>query len=121
VSYRRTKTGIFLREYVLPEEDRRRLTTAGGYRWFRSENVLDLQRYKVRRDRRARKAKTRQVRAEAAELKRRHDDFHRGAPVFAPADPIDHLEATLDDVLAAATRGEFRGSAVGDFRRLEFR
>jgi hypothetical protein len=39
----------FLRSLMLPEEDRRRLTTApwsGGFRWFRSPNVIDLERYR---------------------------------------------------------------------------
>jgi hypothetical protein len=43
----------FMRRYVIPEEDRRRSTTApysGGYRWFRSPNIICLERY--RRDQR---------------------------------------------------------------------
>jgi hypothetical protein len=39
----------FLRQLVLPEEDRRRRFPAsvwtGGYRWFRSPNVLCLEKY----------------------------------------------------------------------------
>jgi hypothetical protein len=35
----------WLREIVLPEEDRRTFTAArsSGYRWFKSENVIDLE------------------------------------------------------------------------------
>lgn len=38
----------FLRKVVLPEEDRRRygVSWPGGYRWFRSPNVIDLWRYR---------------------------------------------------------------------------
>ena len=41
----------FLRSVTFPEEDRRRLTTApwsGGFRWFRSDNVIDLEAYRRR-------------------------------------------------------------------------
>ena len=43
---------VLLRRYVIPEEDRPRRTTAaysGGYRWFRSANVVGMEQY--RRDR----------------------------------------------------------------------
>jgi hypothetical protein len=48
----------FLRRFVIPEEDRPRFTSAkwtetGGYRWFRSPNVVCLEHY--RRSVRARK------------------------------------------------------------------
>jgi hypothetical protein len=43
----------FLRRLVLPEEDRRRLYPAtrpwtGGYRWFRSENVIPIEQARRR-------------------------------------------------------------------------
>jgi hypothetical protein len=41
----------FLRSLVLPEEDRRRygIPWSGGYRWFRSLNVICLEQYRRRR------------------------------------------------------------------------
>jgi hypothetical protein len=39
----------FLRTVIFPEEDRRLFTTApwgGGFRWFRSPNVVPLERYR---------------------------------------------------------------------------
>jgi hypothetical protein len=39
----------FARTVTLPEEDRARFTSApwqGGYRWFRSSNVVKLERYR---------------------------------------------------------------------------
>jgi hypothetical protein len=40
----------FARRVVLPEEERRRLfpaeTWTGGYRWFRSPNVVCLEKYR---------------------------------------------------------------------------
>jgi hypothetical protein len=39
----------FLRSIVFPEEDRRQYTTAawhGGFRWFRSPNVVPIERYR---------------------------------------------------------------------------
>jgi hypothetical protein len=40
----------FARQIVLPKEDRRRLfptiTWTGGYRWFRSPNVICLEKYR---------------------------------------------------------------------------
>jgi hypothetical protein len=39
----------FLRELVFPEEDRRLFTTAawsGGFRWFRSPNVVPIEKYR---------------------------------------------------------------------------
>lgn len=40
----------FWRKLILPEEDRRRLlpdmTWNGGYRWFRSENVVCLEHFR---------------------------------------------------------------------------
>jgi hypothetical protein len=42
----------FLRGLILCEEDRRRrypiMPWVGGYRWFRAENVIDLDRYRDR-------------------------------------------------------------------------
>ena len=38
----------FWREFTLPQEDWRRLTTEpwkGGYRWFRSENVIAIEHF----------------------------------------------------------------------------
>jgi hypothetical protein len=41
---------VFLRQFVLSEEDRRRRHPAskwiGGYRWFRTQNVICLDRYR---------------------------------------------------------------------------
>jgi hypothetical protein len=41
----------FWRKLILPEEDRRRLTTVAwdgvGYRWFRSANVKGLERSRL--------------------------------------------------------------------------
>ncbi len=41
---------VFLRQLVQPEEDRRRLhpTWVGGYRWFRSPNVIPIEKYRQR-------------------------------------------------------------------------
>ena len=43
-------SNAFWQRLVMPEEDRRRCPSApswgGGYRWFRSANVVDLQRYR---------------------------------------------------------------------------
>jgi hypothetical protein len=39
-----------LRQYIMAEEDRRRLTPekwGGGYRWFRSPNIVCLEHYRV--------------------------------------------------------------------------
>ena len=39
----------FMRTVIFAEEDRRLFTTApwdGGYRWFRSTNVVPLERYR---------------------------------------------------------------------------
>jgi hypothetical protein len=43
----------FLRRFVMPEEDRPLFTSAkwtetGGYRWFRSPNVVCLEHYRKR-------------------------------------------------------------------------
>ena len=38
----------FFRQFVFPEEDRRAITSApwrGEFRWFRSPNVIPLERY----------------------------------------------------------------------------
>jgi hypothetical protein len=44
----------FLRRLVLPEEDRARygIPWSGGYRWFRSPNVIPLERGRPRRQKR---------------------------------------------------------------------
>lgn len=45
----------FLRRLVRPEEDRRRYTHApyaGGFRWFRSPNVIPLERWRDKQQRR---------------------------------------------------------------------
>ena len=42
----------FMRSITIPEEDRHLFTTApwtGGYRWFRSPNVIPLEQYRRRR------------------------------------------------------------------------
>jgi hypothetical protein len=42
----------FLRTLIRPEEDRRCITTApwtGGFRWFRSANVVPLEQYQRRK------------------------------------------------------------------------
>jgi hypothetical protein len=39
----------FLQQFVVPEEDRYRFTTApwtGEYRWFRSANIVPLEHYR---------------------------------------------------------------------------
>jgi hypothetical protein len=39
----------FLRRMIFPEEDRHRFTATpwrGGYRWFKSPNVIPIERYK---------------------------------------------------------------------------
>jgi hypothetical protein len=45
---------VFLQQLVLSEEDRKRLypTTkwTGGYRWFRSDNVIKLEDYQTKED-----------------------------------------------------------------------
>jgi hypothetical protein len=43
----------FWRKLVLPEEDRRRLGMVwkGGYRWFRSPNVIPIEQWRRRRQR----------------------------------------------------------------------
>lgn len=41
----------FLRSLVLPEEERRRFTSvpySGGWRWFKSPNVVDLVTYRAK-------------------------------------------------------------------------
>jgi hypothetical protein len=41
---------VFLRELTIPEEDRSRYTSApwsGGYRWFRSPNVVCLEKVRA--------------------------------------------------------------------------
>jgi hypothetical protein len=46
----------FLREWTIPEEDRHKYTTqpwAGEYRWFRSPNVICLEKYRALRQREA--------------------------------------------------------------------
>jgi hypothetical protein len=47
----------FARQLVIPEEDRAKYTSAtwvGGYRWFRSPNIVCLEKYRLlaRRQRR---------------------------------------------------------------------
>ena len=40
----------FLHRLIFPEEDRHRFTATpwrGGYRWFRSENVVCIEHYRV--------------------------------------------------------------------------
>lgn len=52
VSSSEDKREAFLRTITPPEEDRRRYTTAswsGGYRWFRSGNVVPLEQYRRHR------------------------------------------------------------------------
>ena len=45
----------FYRRFILPEEDRRTNPRAnqwaGGFRWFRSENVVCLEKYRAAADR----------------------------------------------------------------------
>jgi hypothetical protein len=46
---RQTDDDAFLRTFVFPEEDRPLLTTTrwrGEYRWFRSPNVIPLERHR---------------------------------------------------------------------------
>jgi hypothetical protein len=47
----RSEDEAFLRRFVVPEEDRSRFTSAkwtetGGYRWFRSPNVVCIEHYR---------------------------------------------------------------------------
>jgi hypothetical protein len=45
----------FLRRFVVPEKDRHLYTSSpwtGGFRWFRSSNVVPLERERRRRQRR---------------------------------------------------------------------
>jgi hypothetical protein len=55
-----TEDEAFLRSLVLPEEERRRFTSvpySGGWRWFKSPNVVDLVTYRAKikdKDRRQR-------------------------------------------------------------------
>jgi hypothetical protein len=47
-----TDEETFLRTIVPPEEDRRQYTLApwsGGFRWFKSANVIPLEQYRRRR------------------------------------------------------------------------
>jgi hypothetical protein len=40
----------FLRRMIFPEEDRHRFTATpwrGGYRWFRSANIVCLEHYRI--------------------------------------------------------------------------
>ena len=49
-----TEDEAFLRQLVRPEEDRRRYTHApyaGGFRWFRSHNVVPIERWQDKRRR----------------------------------------------------------------------
>jgi hypothetical protein len=49
--HRQREEDSFLREWTIPEEDRAKYTTqpwAGEYRWFRSPNVICLERYQRR-------------------------------------------------------------------------
>ena len=49
----------FLRQFVVPEEDRHRFTSvkwAGEYRWFRSANVVCLEKVRLIRSRQAQEA-----------------------------------------------------------------
>jgi hypothetical protein len=46
----------FLREWTIPEEDRDKYTSqqwTGEFRWFRSANVICLEKYRRRRQREA--------------------------------------------------------------------
>jgi hypothetical protein len=46
-----TEDEAFLRTLVLPEEERRRFTSVpytGGWRWFKSPNVVDLVAYRAK-------------------------------------------------------------------------
>src|SRR5262249_29184985 len=61
----------------------------------------------------------RQQRVEQAELQHRHDAFQRGESIFDAPDLAGHLEATLDEVITAASTGGLRGATLEDFRRLE--
>jgi hypothetical protein len=50
------KPDDFNRRFIMSEEDRRAYPTArqwnGGYRWFRTANVIDLQNYRSSADKR---------------------------------------------------------------------
>jgi len=80
--------------------------------------VRDM-RIRENRDGKARKQARRQQRVEQAELQHRHDAFQCGESIFGAPNLAGHLEATLDEVLAAAGCGALRGTTLEDFRRLE--
>jgi hypothetical protein len=46
----KSSSNTFWQKLVLPEEDKRAYPSAppwdGGYRWFRSTNIIDLQHYR---------------------------------------------------------------------------
>jgi hypothetical protein len=45
------KEETFWQKLTLPEEDRdRTMPRVGGYRWFRSANVIPIERYRRRRE-----------------------------------------------------------------------
>ena len=49
----------FLRQFVIPEEDRHRFTSvqwSGEYRWFRSPNVVCIEKLRLLRQRQAHQA-----------------------------------------------------------------
>jgi hypothetical protein len=55
----RNDDDVFWRKLILPEEDRRRLspdmTGKGGYRWFRSPNVVPIEQWRRRKREQERK------------------------------------------------------------------
>jgi hypothetical protein len=51
---KRQQDDAFLREWTIPEEDRHKYTSlpwAGEFRWFRSPNVICLEKYRRQPDR----------------------------------------------------------------------
>ncbi len=44
--------GIFWRRLILPEEDHLRMGKpwTGGYRWFRSPNIIPIEQWRKKRD-----------------------------------------------------------------------
>jgi hypothetical protein len=105
----------FLRRLIRPEEDRRRTTVpwSGGYRWFRSPNVVPLEQWRAKRQRRY-------IASPPKRMHRRHLKMYvqlriyalqRSAPgwwlIRAPAsDPLQPAAHVVEAIEKPATRCE---------------